>query len=68
MQKNIGLFDRRGRVILGVVLALFFIREDAWRWVGLLSPVMFATAYISWCPIYRALGMRTTPKPKSRAK
>lgn len=62
MQKNIGRIDRRARIVLGVALALLFVREDGWRWLGLLSLIMFATAYINWCPIYRALGIRTGPK------
>ncbi|MBV6325477.1 DUF2892 domain-containing protein [Duganella violaceipulchra] len=44
---------------MAVALALFFIRTDVWRWLGLMSPVMLATAHLSWCTIYRALGIRT---------
>ncbi|HSG36662.1 MAG TPA: DUF2892 domain-containing protein [Paracoccaceae bacterium] len=62
MSKNVGSIDRIVRVVLGLVLAgLFFYQPDAgYRWVALIvGLVLIGTAGMSFCPIYRILGMST---------
>lgn len=56
--KNVGTVDRVIRVVIGIVLiGLVFVGpRTPWGWIGL---VPLATAFISWCPIYRLLGLRT---------
>ena len=62
MSKNVGSVDRIVRIVLGLVLAgLFFYQPDAgYRWHALIAGlVLLGTAGMSFCPIYRILGMRT---------
>lgn len=62
MSKNVGSIDRIVRVVLGLVLAgLFFYQPDAgYRWVALIvGLLLIGTAGMSFCPIYRILGMST---------
>jgi hypothetical protein len=56
--KNIGATDRAIRVVIGLVLiALVFIGpQTPWGWIGL---VPLLTGLISFCPLYRVLGIRT---------
>jgi hypothetical protein len=58
MNKNVGSIDRLVRVIVGIALiALVFIGpQTPWGWIGL---VPLATAALSWCPLYTALGIET---------
>jgi len=59
--KNIGNIDNILRVLLGMVLlSLIFIGPSTpWGWLGL---VPLVTALISFCPIYRILGINTSRK------
>lgn len=62
MSKNVGSIDRIVRVVFGLVLAgLFFYQPDAgYRWVALIvGLVLIGTAGMSFCPIYRILGIST---------
>ena len=62
MSKNVGSVDRIVRIVLGLVLTgLFFYQPDAgYRWYALIvGLVLLGTAGMSFCPIYRILGMRT---------
>ncbi len=59
---NESAIDRGFRVVLGIVLLslLFFGPKSAW---GLIGIVPLLTGVIGWCPIYRALGLRTNHEP-----
>ena len=61
MQANIGTIDRALRIVVGLVLiALVFVGpQTAWGWLGLIP---LATAFIRFCPLYRLLGICTTPR------
>ncbi|WCN37920.1 YgaP family membrane protein [Aneurinibacillus uraniidurans] len=60
LQKNVGGIDRILRVILGVVLiSLLFILHGGVKWIGLLGLVMFFTAFVGWCPLYKPFGINT---------
>jgi len=63
MEKNVGTIDRILRLVAGGVLiayALNLIAPDtgynAWGWIGVI-PLL--TAFVSFCPLYRILGIRT---------
>lgn len=65
MQKNVGTADRAIRIIIGVaLLSLVFTRQDNLRWLGLIGLVPLLTAFVSWCPLYTLLGIKTCPMVK----
>ncbi|WP_426415744.1 YgaP family membrane protein [Aestuariirhabdus sp. LZHN29] len=55
---NVGTIDRVLRVIVGLALiSLVFVGpQTPWGWVGL---VPLLTGAISFCPLYRILGLST---------
>jgi len=61
MLKNLNSLDRVLRLIIGLVLlSLVFIGpKTAWGYVGL---ILIATSVISFCPIYRVLGLSSAKK------
>jgi len=60
MQPNLGTFDRIVRVVLGVMLlGLYGALPSPWRYLTLFGIMLIATAMLSFCPIYRVLGLRT---------
>jgi hypothetical protein len=57
MQKNVGGIDRVLRIVAGiVVLSLFFVVGDEYRWWTLLGIVPLMTGLIGWCPAYLPFG------------
>ena len=60
MEKNIGSIDRVLRIVVGLgLIALAFVGPAVfWPW-GLLGVVPLATALISWCPVYKLIGLST---------
>jgi hypothetical protein len=64
MKKNVGMIDRVLRALAGVVLiALVFIGpQTAWGWIGIIP---LATAFISWCPLYTLIGIKTCKPDKA---
>ncbi|WP_424933357.1 YgaP family membrane protein [Amaricoccus macauensis] len=58
MTKNIGTTDRAIRFAVGALLILLALTGviGAWGWIGV---VPLATAFVSFCPAYRLLGMNT---------
>jgi len=67
MNTNVGSIDRVFRVMLGLVLlSAFFLLQGPIRWLGLAGVVLLLTAAISFCPLYKVLGLNTSPTvPKS---
>lgn len=63
MKKNLGLIDRVIRVlVLATALVLFFTGTVEGTLVYILIAVggiLAATAFINFCPIYAALGLRS---------
>ena len=60
MKTNVGSADRVIRILVGIaLLSLFFVMEGAARWLGLIGVVLILTALVSFCPIYRILGLST---------
>ncbi len=61
MIRNMGNADRVIRLIVGIgLLSLFFVLEGNARWLGLIGVVLIVTSSISFCPLYRVLGLSTT--------
>jgi hypothetical protein len=60
MKKNMGLLDRRIRLVLGLLIVAAGIYFKTW-W-GLVGVVFLATSLISWCPLYVPFGLSTTKK------
>ncbi|MEY4543995.1 MAG: hypothetical protein RL685_190 [Pseudomonadota bacterium] len=61
MTKNIALWDRISRVVVGLALLAFVGPHSAWGWLGLIP---FATGLVGMCPLYRVLGVSTCAAPK----
>ena len=63
MKKNLSQADRIVRIILAAVLAVMFFTNVITGTLGIillvLAVVFVATSFISWCPIYAALGIKT---------
>jgi hypothetical protein len=57
MKKNMGLWDRRIRFVLGLLIVAAGIYFKTW-W-GLLGVVFLATSLISWCPLYVPFALST---------
>ena len=66
MKLNVGTKDAAIRVVLGTVIALIGLYEASW-W-GLLAVIPFATAYFSFCPLYKLLGINSGKKHKTEVK
>ena len=58
MTRNMGTTDRAIRFIVGALLIVLAMTGTigAWGWLGLIP---LATAFISFCPAYRLLGIST---------
>lgn len=60
MKANVGSVDRIARAVLGIgLIAWALAGGPIWAWIGV---VPLLTAAVSWCPLYRALGMSTRGK------
>lgn len=63
LRANIGKADRVIRVVLGLILiSLVFVGpRTPWGWLGLI-PLL--TAVVSFCPLYRLIGINTCSTPR----
>ena len=60
MKKNVGQTDKWIRIVLGVaLLALLFIVQSDWRWLGLIGIIPLATGFLNFCPLYTLFGIST---------
>lgn len=58
LKKNVGYLDSVLRVILGVIIVTAgFYYNTYW---GLLGLILVFSGAVSYCPVYRILGMETT--------
>ena len=65
MLANIGTPDRIVRIIVGLLLVVwfFFVPHGLWPWVGLIvGLVLLVTAAMNFCPLYRIFGISTRGK------
>jgi hypothetical protein len=66
MQKNMGLKDKMIRSIIGIIIALLYYAGFI---TGILAIVLLGfaillllTSFISFCPLYKILGINTNKK------
>lgn len=63
---NVGRTDRVVRAVAGLLLLVLvlFVLDGTWAMLaGLVGVIAVGTAFFSFCPLYRLLGVRTTPDP-----
>ncbi len=61
MQKNMAMWDRVGRVILGLIFVFLGITKHGILFIllGIVGLVFLVTAAIGFCPLYTVLGFKT---------
>lgn len=60
MKKNVNSVDRIIRIVLSLVLfSSFFFLEGNLRFIALIGLIPLITGAISFCPLYRILGVST---------
>lgn len=60
---NVGRTDRLARIVAGLVLLILavFVIDGGWALLaGLASLVLIVTGFVSFCPVYRLLGISST--------
>ena len=68
MKKNVGTIDKWIRIILGIaLLALIFILQSDWRWIGLIGIIPLVTGLVNYCPIYALFGIHTNHDEKKES-
>lgn len=58
MTRNLANWDRIGRFVLGALLIVLAITGTIGVW-GYLGAILVATAFVSFCPLYRIVGFKT---------
>jgi len=59
MKRNMSVFDRAARLILGVViLGLYGALTPPWKYVTLIGLIPLGTALTGFCPLYAAIGRK----------
>ena len=67
--KNVGNVDRVVRVIIGLgLLSLLFVLDGNARFWGLVGIIPLVTGLVGFCPLYKVLGMKTTPRHEDNSK
>ncbi len=60
MEKNMAVWDRVIRIILGVIfLILAFQKGGAWWILGILGIIFILTSVVGFCPVYKIVGIKT---------
>jgi hypothetical protein len=66
MKKNLGTIDKVIRILIAVVISILFFTHVITGTVGvvliILAIIFLATSFISFCPIYFALGLSSNKK------
>jgi hypothetical protein len=72
MTKNVGIWDRVLRAVIGLALIAYAIPlgfpATGWNWVGWIGVVPLLTAVFAYCPAYGLLGISTSPAALARSK
>lgn len=58
MTRNVGKLDKTLRIVVGLALIALALTQTI-GWWGFVGVVPLATALISFCPLYRLVGVRT---------
>lgn len=60
MEKNVGSIDKVIRWVIGLVLlSMIFWVHSSWKWIGLVGFIPLLTGSISYCPLYKLVGIST---------
>jgi len=63
MRPNIGKLDATIRYAVGIfLLAMIFLVEGPWRWLGVIGVIPIVTAAITWCPVWKLFGIDTSER------
>ncbi len=69
MKKNMGTTDRILRIVLAAVIAFLYYNKTITGTLGIvllvLAGVFVLTSLISFCPLYKLVGLNTCPAKKS---
>ncbi len=70
MKANMSTIDRVVRAIIAIVVAILFFKGIITGVLGIVlliaAGIFLLTSFISWCPIYAALGIRSNKKPEAQ--
>lgn len=70
MIKNMGKTDKTVRLIAAIVIAVMLltgILHGAWGWIlGIVAVIFAATSAISFCPLYKLIGISTLPRKEEK--
>ncbi|MCS7213575.1 MAG: DUF2892 domain-containing protein [Candidatus Calescibacterium sp.] len=64
MIKNVGTPDRILRVLVGLAIIGWGIYAQ--NWLGAIGLIPLATGFISFCPLYKVLGISTCPLKREK--
>jgi DUF2892 family protein len=66
MTRNIGRIDQFIRIVIGLAFVAFAVKDGAlgagYAAAGVIGVVLLLTAFFSYCPLYRLLGVSTCRK------
>lgn len=69
MTRNVGLIDQYARIIIGLALIAYTLKDGSlgagWLVAGILGFVLITTAFFSYCPLYTLLGINTRQRSSS---
>jgi Protein of unknown function (DUF2892) len=67
MNANVGSFDRVVRILLGLAMIGFALlaKNSPYSFLGWIGVLPIATAFVSFCPLYTILGVRTNAGSKT---
>ena len=64
MNRNLGYLDRFIRVLIGLALFAYSVRDGSVEFssiaAGVVGVVLLLTAFFSYCPLYTLLGVSST--------
>ena len=63
MKANIHEFDGLFRVLLFILSVIWAVMTSQWIWL-VPGGILFATAIISWCPVYAMIGINAKKEAK----
>ena len=58
LSRNLGSADRIARLVIGALLVILAILGTIGVW-GYIGAILVATAFLNFCPIYKAFGLKT---------
>jgi Protein of unknown function (DUF2892) len=71
MACNVGIVERTGRVVAGLLLIAYAIpiwfAPSGGNWIGWIGVIPLVTGLVGMCPVYNLLGISTCPpRPASQ--